>query len=224
MIKHILKEIGDILFEYKRLLKILCERRILQTGEFTLKHNRLFPGTPKSFFKIEFDLATGEDIKRIVVWMKEDIIWQQAMGYVKDIQMVAGVPDGGNRIARELARILKVPFLELAKDEKGSFFIVGGSFPDKRVLLVDDVLNWGSSSGEAVKVLRNSGFKVNNIYFAVDRQQGGSKHLRKLKCTPKSAFTAMQITRQSVKMGILSKEKESLIKQDIRSKRQSAGS
>ena len=62
-----------------------------------------------------------------------------------------------------------------AKDHGEGGIIVGASIRDKQVLIVDDVMTTGTSSGEAVDIIRANGGHPIAAVIAFDRQERGKE-------------------------------------------------
>jgi orotate phosphoribosyltransferase len=68
-------------------------------------------------------------------------------------------------------------------------FIEGNLNRETKVVVVDDVLTSGRSTGRTVKILREAGCDVVKIIALVDRKEGGREHLEKLGLEVESLFT-----------------------------------
>ncbi len=62
-----------------------------------------------------------------------------------------------------------------AKDHGEGGIIVGASLQGKNVLIVDDVMTTGTSSGEAVEIIRANGGTPIGCVIAFDRQERGKE-------------------------------------------------
>jgi orotate phosphoribosyltransferase len=91
------------------------------------------------------------------------------------VDAVAGPALGGIVVAYELGRQLGLPAFFTERDESGAMCLRRGFTvePGCRVLMAEDVVTTGKSSGESAAVLEGLGARITALAAVVDRRQGG---------------------------------------------------
>jgi orotate phosphoribosyltransferase len=91
------------------------------------------------------------------------------------VDAVAGPAMGGILVAYELGRQLGLPAFFTERDENGAMTLRRGFevTPGLRVLIAEDVVTTGKSSGESASVLEKLGAKVSALACVVDRRAPG---------------------------------------------------
>jgi len=165
-------EDSEISFRSKKLAPILWKSGCLDFGEFTLTSGitspyyvdlRLLPSYPKLF-----DIATD---------MAADLVRKKEI----DFDVVSAVPTGGLPFGTLLAHKLGAPLTYVRKKGKGhgeERQIEGKMEEGDKALLVDDIITTGGSVIDAVKSVRDSGGKVDDVLVLLDRTEGGAQNLR----------------------------------------------
>jgi orotate phosphoribosyltransferase len=157
-------------------------------GKFPFKHKENFPAAPDSPMKIE--LRTNEhpkggplSIELIHLLAKELFGLASELGIQYDC--VTGIPWAGVPFAEEFARLCGKPLIELTKEEKGGQRRISGVKNNeqgrgRRILVLDDLINFGNSKRETAEVLEDAGFIIAAMLFVVDREEGGLESFREL--------------------------------------------
>ncbi|MDR2257598.1 MAG: orotate phosphoribosyltransferase, partial [Treponema sp.] len=91
------------------------------------------------------------------------------------IDVIVGPAMGGIIVAYELGRQLGLPAFFTERDDTGAMALRRGFeiTPGQRVLIAEDVVTTGKSSGESAAVLENLGAKVTALACVVDRRAAG---------------------------------------------------
>jgi orotate phosphoribosyltransferase len=91
------------------------------------------------------------------------------------VDAVAGPAIGGIIVAYELGRQLGLPAFFTERDESGAMTLRRGFevTPGLRVLIAEDVVTTGKSSGESASVLEGLGAKITALACIVDRRARG---------------------------------------------------
>jgi orotate phosphoribosyltransferase len=92
------------------------------------------------------------------------------------VDAVIGPAMGGIIVAYELGRQLELPSFFTERDENGAMTLRRGFevTPGLRVLIAEDVVTTGKSSGESAAVLERLGAKVTALACIVDRRARGA--------------------------------------------------
>jgi len=123
------------------------------------------------------------------------LVWENNIVF----SAITGLPRSGAAIIAALERIMPTPrgfrIVPLAKREKGGQRRIirarGQRFrKGEAVLLVDDVLSYGTSVREARRIVEGDGASVVAIAEMIDRLQGGHEELRQAGYKAYSVFTA----------------------------------
>ncbi|HLE96270.1 MAG TPA: orotate phosphoribosyltransferase [Candidatus Thermoplasmatota archaeon] len=98
--------------------------------------------------------------------------------HAKRYDRVAGMELGAVPLVVAAALAAEKPLLIVRKQAKAHGVegrIIGDYAPGERVLVVEDVTTTGSSSVEAIRVLRTAGLVVDTCVTVVDRESGAEK-------------------------------------------------
>jgi orotate phosphoribosyltransferase len=92
------------------------------------------------------------------------------------IGAVAGPAMGGIIVAYELARQLRLPAIFTERDDSGAMVLRRGFTvkPGERILMAEDVVTTGKSSGEAARALEDLGAVIVAEACIVDRRTAGT--------------------------------------------------
>ena len=95
------------------------------------------------------------------------------------IDAVAGPAMGGIIVAYELGRLLGLPAFFTERNDSGAMSLRRGFEvkPGQRILIAEDVVTTGKSSGECAGVLETLGAKVAALACVVDRRAGDAGDL-----------------------------------------------
>jgi orotate phosphoribosyltransferase len=91
------------------------------------------------------------------------------------LDAIVGPAMGGIVVAYELARQLGLPGFFTERDESGAMALRRGFqvSPGMRILIAEDVVTTGKSSGESAAVLEAAGAKIAGLACVVDRRESG---------------------------------------------------
>jgi orotate phosphoribosyltransferase len=91
------------------------------------------------------------------------------------IDLVAGPAMGGIIAAYELARQLGLPAIFTERDDSGAMVLRRGFeiLPGQKILITEDVVTTGKSSGECAAALESQGAKIAALACLVDRRSAG---------------------------------------------------
>ncbi len=94
---------------------------------------------------------------------------------------VAGVELGAVPIVVSVAYSLSIPYFIIRKEAKHGMkkLIIGNLREGMNVDIIEDVVTTGGSVLRAVKLLRESGLKVNRVITVIDREEGGKELLER---------------------------------------------
>jgi len=92
-----------------------------------------------------------------------------------EIDAVVGPAMGGIVAAYELGRQLGLPAFFTERDDTGKMVLRRGFEvqPDQKILITEDVVTTGKSSGECAAALENLGAKITALACLVDRRSAG---------------------------------------------------
>ena len=93
-----------------------------------------------------------------------------------EIDAVVGPAMGGIIVAYELGRQLGLPAFFTERDDSGTMVLRRGLEvqPGQRILIAEDVVTTGKSSGECASALESQGAIITALACLVDRRQGGA--------------------------------------------------
>jgi len=154
-----------------RFLELAQEREALRFGRFTLKSGRESP-----YFFNAGEFSSGAAIDTLTRCYADAIVDSGI-----DFDMLFGPAYKGIPLATAVAMNLSrghgidVPFAynrKEAKDHGEGGTIVGAPLRG-RILIVDDVISAGTSVGEALAIISESGAEAAGVAIALDRQERG---------------------------------------------------
>jgi len=120
-----------------------------------------------------------------------EALWEHTnQGRSIKFDAVAGLPHAGTPLAQAFVEAAKrdnktIPLIKLGKVATEAGRKVegieddGGAPRGCRVLVIDDLITYGDTKDEGINELRMHGYAVTDVLVIVDREQGGSVHLRK---------------------------------------------
>jgi orotate phosphoribosyltransferase len=119
---------------------------------------------------LQYPDRAAEALAGVVARIKADI----ASGILA-VDAVCGPAMGGIVVAYELGRQLALPAFFTERDETGAMSLRRGFGvePGARVLIAEDVVTTGKSSGESARVLEAAGARVTALACVVDRRAEG---------------------------------------------------
>ncbi|PAV60485.1 hypothetical protein WR25_10610 [Diploscapter pachys] len=156
----------------RNLLRNMLKAEVFKFGSFTLKSGQISP--------IYIDLRCCFGDAQLMMLVSNALV-----SAVKSTQLVytgvVGVPYGALPYAAiAAAQGLQKPFVIVRKEAKAhgtKKLIEGNCQSGDTVILIEDVVTTGSSIKEVVKVLRDDGLIVSDVFCILDREQGGKEAL-----------------------------------------------
>ena len=154
------------------IISILKESGAMLEGHFLLssgRHSdRYFQCARLLQFPDRAAAALTETVERIKADMKSEKL---------KIDAVVGPAMGGIIVAYELGRQLGLPCFFTERDEKGTMCLRRGFEvkPGERILIAEDVVTTGKSSGECAAALEAQGAVIAALACVVDRRQSGQE-------------------------------------------------
>jgi len=183
--------------------KVLVRTGAIKFGVFTLTSGKLSPYYVDLRIVPSFPEALSE-----VVGIYEDLI-KTAVG-VENFQRIAGIPTAGVPFASILSFRLRKPFLYIRKEAKthGRERRVEGLLsPGEKILIVDDLITTGKSTGEAIEAIRSESGLVEDAVVLIDREEGGAKHLKTMGVTLHAFMKISQIAKELYALGAIDESK-----------------
>jgi len=178
--------------------RILIHTGALKFGVFTLSGGKLSPYYLDLRIIPSFPDAFRSSIEHLVRAAKD----------IPSINKIGGIPTGGLPWASVLAFSLSRPLVYVRKEVKhyGREKMVEGMLtPGDRVLLVDDVITTGHNILAALQTLRAEGAVVEDALVLVDREEGGSDHLKKEGVTLHSVTRISELAQRLLDMDAITK-------------------
>jgi orotate phosphoribosyltransferase len=154
----------------KDTISLLKESGAMQEGHFLLSSGRHSDRYFQCARLLQYPDRAAEALAGVVERIKLDI----RAGKIA-VDAVVGPALGGIIVAYELARQLGLPGFFTERDDTGAmklrrgFEITGGA----RILIAEDVVTTGKSSGESASVLESLGASISAMACVVDRRAGG---------------------------------------------------
>jgi orotate phosphoribosyltransferase len=174
----------------------------LKFGSFKLKSGVTSP----YYIDLTWLLSSPQDFGTIVDVVAEEIEPMVSSGKVNKL---ASIELKGALLVPSIAGKLGVPCVVIRKESKSYGLtdrITGGEVrKGDRVAFFDDVITSGASKVEAIKLLEESGGKIETIVVVVDREQGGKKELEKKGYKVKPVTTITEIVKSLMSFKTLSR-------------------
>jgi len=174
----------------------------LKFGSFKLKSGVTSP----YYIDLTWLLSSPQDFGTIVDVVAEEIEPMVSSGKVNKL---ASIELKGALLVPSIAGKLGVPCVVIRKESKSYGLtdrITGGEVrKGDRVAFFDDVITSGASKVEAIKLLEESGGKIETIVVVVDREQGGKKDLEKKGYKVKPVTTITEIVKSLMSFKTLSR-------------------
>ena len=164
----------------------------LKFGSFKLKSGVTSP----YYIDLTWLLSSPKDFGSIVDVVAEEIKPMVSSGKVNKL---ATIELKGALLIPSIASKLGMPCVVIRKESKTYGLtdrITGGEVrKGDRIAFFDDVITSGASKVEAVKLLEESGGKIEAIIVVVDREQGGKQELEKQGYKVKPVTTITEIVK-----------------------------
>ena len=146
------------------MLDELIENNCIKYGSFQLKSNEI----SKYYFDMKSIVSYPALLKKI-----GDEIYEKID---KECDLLCGVPLGGLPVCSYISAQYEIPMI-MVRDEVKSYGtnrqIEGNYHKKNKCIIIEDVITTGGSSIEAVKRIRDVGYKVNRVVSIIDRQENG---------------------------------------------------
>ena len=186
----------------KEFTTFLHKNEVIKFGDFTLssgKHSsyyidlRLVSSFPHQFRKM---------IKRLQELISEEIGFD-------NFDALASVPTGGLVIASALAieTVKPLIYVRTKPKEYGTSKSIEGKIHDKmKVLMIDDVATTGGSVVNSIKLLKDAGIIVTDVYVIINRLEGAEKLLELEGVRMHQLTDIMEITNSLYEENLVSEE------------------
>jgi len=170
-------------------LKILARRLVANEKVLRFEQSTLASGLETPFM-IDLHALTPRTLGEIATGVR-DIVTERHLAFTH----VAGVPTGGDALAKRVARLFpETKIIRLFKDDGRLWvddqphFSVGDT-----VLVVEDVLTTARSAIEATHALAVYGLEIVCVIAICDREQGARAAFEREKCPYEALFTAREL-------------------------------
>jgi len=183
--------------------KILVKTGAIKFGVFTLTSGKISP----YYIDLRIVPSFPEALSK-VVRIYEGLA-ETAVG-VRNFHRIAGIPTAGVPFASILSFRLGKPFLYVRKEAKthGRERRVEGLLsPGEKVLIIDDLITTGKSTGEAIEAVRSEGGLVEDAVVLIDREEGGTERLKTMGVTLHSFMKISQIAKELYALGAIDESK-----------------
>ena len=164
----------------------------LKFGSFKLKSGVTSP----YYIDLMWLLSSPKDFGSVVDVVAEEIKPMFSSGKVNKL---ASIELKGALLVPSIASKLGMPCVVIRKESKTYGLtdrITGGEVrKGDRIAFFDDVITSGASKVEAVKLLEESGGKIEAVVVVVDREQGGKQELEKQGYKVKPVTTITEIVK-----------------------------
>ena len=196
--------------------RILNRIGALKFGTFKLTGGKTSP------YYIDLRLISSfPDAFRKICKIQTDFI-RKKIG-LENFDRIAGVPIAGLPFASLIAYNLEKPFLYIRKGVRlhgRKRRIEGVLTPGNHVMLIDDLITTGLSLGRAAKVVRIEGGVTTDAVVFLDREEGGTENLKKVKIKLHSLLKISEIAHNLEEIGAINKEQmETILRQVKRTKK-----
>lgn len=178
--------------------------------EFAIKVHEKNPNAPLSPIYVNMRNLPEELIQKIAKVLSE-------VQLEKKPNFCTGIPNTAVLFAKAYSRVSGIPFVDIYEKSGTNTsrkLIAKENAPSgkgKSILIIDDVISQGNSKFEALEVVEELGYKVSGVFVLIDRSQGGSRKLEKMKYKLYSVFTLPKILDYYLSENKISKDKYSKI-------------
>ncbi|MDR2842063.1 MAG: orotate phosphoribosyltransferase [Spirochaetaceae bacterium] len=151
-------------------ISVLKECGALLEGHFLLSSGR----HSDKYFQCARLLQYPEKAEKVLGTVAQRIAADIKAGILK-LDAIVGPAMGGIIVAYELGRLLKLPAFFTERGDSGIMCLRRGFEVSngENILIAEDVVTTGKSSGESRKVLEDAGANVRAIACVVDRREAG---------------------------------------------------
>jgi orotate phosphoribosyltransferase len=154
----------------EKVINLLRESGAMLEGHFLLSSGRHSDKYFQCARLLQYPDKAAEALRETADRIKADIKSGKLV-----IDAIVGPAMGGIIVAYELGRQLGLPAFFTERDDTGTMSLRRGFEvqPGQRLLIAEDVVTTGKSSGESAKVLESFGAKVIALACVVDRRAEG---------------------------------------------------
>jgi len=183
--------------------KVLVRIGAIKFGVFTLTSGKLSP----YYVDLRIVPSFPEALSNVMRIYQN--LAKTAVG-IERFHRIVGIPTAGVPFASILAFRLEKPFIYVRKETKthGRERRVEGLLsPGEKILIVDDLITTGKSTGEAIEAIRSEGGLVEDAVVLIDREEGGAKHLKTMGVTLHAFMKISQIAKELYALGAIDESK-----------------
>ena len=115
---------------------------------------------------------------------------------VSECDGLAGLELGGIPLATALSLQTGVPCFYVRKEAKtyGTCNLIeGGAKEDSNLVVIEDVITTAGQVCTSIEQIRASGYTVEHVIAAIDRQAGGAAKINEIGCSFASVFTLAEL-------------------------------
>ena len=159
----------------ENVLNLLRDSGAMLEGHFLLSSGR----HSNRYFQCAKLLQYPDKAQAALAGVAEKIRLDMQTGRL-EADAVVGPAMGGIVVAYELGRQLGLPAFFTERDDTGAMALRRGFEvrPGQKILLAEDVVTTGKSSGECASALESLGAVITALACLVDRRQGGASTMR----------------------------------------------
>ncbi len=191
------------------LAKIISRGGVLIFGDFMLASGR------RTQYYLDFGMLSNKPsyLRRLIDLIKNEIA---RLNY-KDVTKVVGILNKGILFIPPLSMKLKVPFALLSR--KCDRLVLGQIDSSDKILLFDDMISSGRTIERAINAIRlKFRAEVKKIFIILDREEGGSKRIRRLGYQLDILVKICDLTDVLYEMGYITDEERDIIYSEARCK------
>ncbi len=172
------------MIQMEKISNALAECGALRFGDFTLAS-----GAKSSYYIDIKKASTNPAVLKL--------IGKMMAGKVSELDekpdRIAGVVLGSIPLATAVSLETGIPFIMVRKEKKdhGTGKLIEGDLEENdKVLVVEDVITTAGSAVSAIKLIREAGGTVTDLFSVIDRQSGGGDNLSSINVKLHSLVTA----------------------------------